>query len=150
MKYEYIPDKKMYAAVMGACAYIRNTGWFNKAVNYYADKYNVDADQLAEHIRRRQSVGQKASTKKRKYYWYAVEYSMGNERNGCDYFSPLEARYTIKRGMSAENVKNALSKRDDFLSEYAPVHWFGRVQQCDTQDEASELINLWAKEQKRL
>lgn len=31
-KYPYISDKRMYAAVMNACKYIRETGYFNKAI----------------------------------------------------------------------------------------------------------------------
>ena len=67
-KYPYIADKRMYAAVMGACSYIRDTGYFNKAVSYYADKYGVDENELAKHIRARQSSGQKGKTRKYKYF----------------------------------------------------------------------------------
>ena len=41
-KYPYIKGgKAMVAAVLGACSYIRETGYFNRAVTYYANKYNV-------------------------------------------------------------------------------------------------------------
>ena len=38
-KYPYIADKKMYAAVMSACKYIRETGRFNQAVERNAEWY---------------------------------------------------------------------------------------------------------------
>ena len=69
----YIPDKSMYAAVMGACRYIRATGYFSRAVSYYANLYDVDADELAAHIRARQSVGQKRkNAKTKRVYKYFV------------------------------------------------------------------------------
>lgn len=50
-KLPYIPNKDMYAAVMGACSMIRETGKFWTAVNYYADKHNVDKEEMIEYIR---------------------------------------------------------------------------------------------------
>lgn len=66
--YPYIKDKNMYAAVMGACSYIRDTGYFHKAVSYYADKYKVDEKELEREIRKRQAAGQKGKTRKYKYF----------------------------------------------------------------------------------
>ena len=63
-KYPFIPDKRMYAAVMGACKYIRETGYFNKAVQYNADKFGVDPNELEKEIRKRQSAGQKGKSSK--------------------------------------------------------------------------------------
>ena len=57
-KYPYVP-KKYYPAVILACKMIRESGWFNKAVSYCANKYNLDEDTLAHHIRKRQAAGQK-------------------------------------------------------------------------------------------
>lgn len=46
-KYPFIKGgKAMVAAVLGACSYIRETGYFNKAVRYYSEKYDVDPDEL--------------------------------------------------------------------------------------------------------
>lgn len=58
-KLPYIPNKDMYAAVMGACSMIRETGKFWTAVNYYADKHNVDKEEMIEYIRIAQSNGQR-------------------------------------------------------------------------------------------
>lgn len=73
-KLPYIADKKMYAAVMGACSYVRDTGYFNKATSYYADKYNVDVEEVRRYVRIAQGNGQKqaAKRKKREYKWYVV------------------------------------------------------------------------------
>lgn len=145
-KYPFIPDKRMYAAVMGACSYIRDTGYFNKAISYYAHKYGVNESELEKHVRARQGAGQKAANKskpKRVYKWFAVEYSMGNERNGACYFEPLEAQYCVARGIRADTVKDRLSKHDDYMSEYSPVHWFGRVEECETEEAAYQRISEW-------
>lgn len=147
-KYPYIKGgKAMVAAVLGACSYIRDNGCFNKAVTYYANKYNVNEAELARNIRARQAAGQRANGgRKRVYKWFAVEYSMGNERNGAAYFEPLEAQYSVAKGVSAETVKARLSKHDDYVSEYAPCHWFGRVVVCDSEDEARKLVEEWKSE----
>ena len=147
-KYPYIKGgKSMVAAVLGACSYIRETGYFNRAVTYYANKYNVSETELARNIRARQAAGQRENGgRKRVYKWFAIEYSMGNERNGAAYFEPLEAQYSVAKGVSAETVKARLSKRDDYVSEYAPCHWFGRVAACDSEDEARKLVEEWKSE----
>lgn len=146
-KYPYIKGgKAMVAAVLGACSYIRDTGYFNKAISYYADKFNVDADELARNVRARQGAGQRASGEKRVYKWFAVEYSMGNERNGAAYFDPFDAQYCVAKGVSEKSVKARLSKHDDYISEYAPCHWFGRVTACDSENEAEQMIKAWEHE----
>lgn len=55
-KYPYIADKQMYAAVMGACKWIRESGYFNKATQYYADKYGLDVGAVRAEVRKRQSA----------------------------------------------------------------------------------------------
>lgn len=143
-KLPYIPDKRLYAAVMGACSYVRETGWFNKATQYYADKYDVNVDDVRKYVRIAQGNGQK-TTAKRKYKWFAVEYSMGNERNGCDYFEPLFAEYTVRKGASKESVMRTMSKNDDYMSEYAPCHWFGRIEEFESEKEAIETAQEWKR-----
>lgn len=144
-KLPYIPDKKMYAAVMGACSYIRQTGWFNKATNYYADKYNVDLDELQRYVRIAQSNGQKTSAK-RKYHYFAVEYSKGNERNGNDFFNKREAMYVVKRGLTEYSVKNTMRKDEDPFGEYTLITFFGRIQVCDTKEDAESVVEKWKNE----
>jgi hypothetical protein len=70
-KLPYIENKKMYAAVMGACSYVRATGYFNKATSYYADKYGVDVEEVRRYVRIAQGNGQKRAAK-RKYKWYVM------------------------------------------------------------------------------
>ena len=144
-KLPFIPDKKMYAAVMGACSYVRDTGYFNKATQYYADKYDVDVDEVRKYVRIAQGNGQKQAAK-RKYYWFAVEFSMGNERNGCCYFEPIAAQYTVKKGLTPDSVQNSLSKDDDYFDEHSPCHWFGRIEQFETKQEAIDTIKKWRSE----
>ena len=144
-KYPFIKGgKAMVAATLGACRYIRDTGYFNKAIRYYAEKYGVDVKKLEKNVRERQAAGQKGKT--RKYKWFAVEYSMGNERNGVAYFDETSAVYGYAKGVSVESVKARLSKYDDYLSEYSPCHWFGRVTECENEQNAKTTAEQWAKE----
>ena len=125
-KYPFIPDKRMYAAVMGACSYIRETGYFNKAVSYYADKYNVDEDDLAKHIRARQSAGQRgrtSSAKGKKYKWFIV-----SDVYYCDAYGEEEpTNHRIERGISKDSILNRhfesdlrFSRANDYGGSYAP------------------------------
>lgn len=113
-RYPYISDKKMYAAVMGACSYIRDKGYFNKAVSYYADKYGVDPDELAKEIRKRQGAGQKGKTRKYKYYlvvgWSDEWYSMGDYDILFSQEEPQKwenERKKVAKIIKATNRKNA-------------------------------------------
>lgn len=107
-RYPYISDKKMYAAVMGACSYIRETGWFNKAVSYYANKFGVDSVELANHIRERQSAGQKAKNKdkpKRKYRYFLFAIILET----CEGSQRTVKSIKAYRGLSKETVFKRLS-----------------------------------------
>ena len=122
-KLPYIADKKMYAAVMGACSYVRDTGYFNKATSYYADKYNVDVEEVRRYVRIAQGNGQKqaAKRKKREYKWYVVIilrdwYCAGDcgEYESWHWNEQTKREHTtwaIKRATSAENAKNNVSRR---------------------------------------
>ena len=115
-KYPYIQNKKMYAAVMGACKWIRQDGYFNKAVKYYADKFNVDEKELENHIRARQSAGQKG--KKRgnyKYYRYKGEATLYCRE--MDY-GVIEFDLTFK-ALNKDNAHNQLYKK--LLDGYDPL-----------------------------
>ena len=100
MKYPYIPDKTLYAAVMYACKMIRETGWFNKAVEEASDYYDVPEEDIAREIRKRQSVGQKNSSKKRKYKWYIVdEYEHFQYRDDCEEYVSNPYRFKVVRAI---------------------------------------------------
>ncbi len=111
-KYPYIPDKKMFAAVMFACKLIRETGYFNKAVEKAADYYGVDEEELKRHIRERQSAGQKGKAKGRKYRWFILSeyelYELTNAQGYCEY-----GVYSIIRATSHENASCHFAERDD-------------------------------------
>lgn len=57
-KYPWVP-REYFAAMMGALKMIQDTGHFNKAVNYYSGKYNVDPNTLVKYIKERQGIEQK-------------------------------------------------------------------------------------------
>ena len=138
-KLPYIPDKKLYAAVMGACSYIRTTGYFNKAVRYYADKYNVSVDDVIRYVRIAQGNGQRMSTKKRKYHWFAVEYSNIEHIN---YFEEMYAQYVVVKATSEDNAMNRVYKH---YGENVMESWlsFGRIERCDTEDDAVRCCERW-------
>lgn len=158
-KLPYIPDKKMYAAVMGACSYIRETGYFNKATQYYADKYHVDVEQVRKYVRIAQGNGQKQAAKKapRKYKWYAVavmedyyylDYDVGRYFS-FEWSEKEKDENTHICIVKATSVKNAKSKIEDFPNR--PVWWLLSVPhkenlvreiiECETEKEAKEKQN---------
>ena len=112
-KYPYIP-KDYYPAVMYACSLIRKYGTFNVAVKTAANKYGVDKDEVAKHVRKRQGAGQKGTSRKYKYY-VVVGYT-DHWVNEYDYdilFSQYcpqewkENRQRIKNIIKATNLENA-------------------------------------------
>lgn len=124
-KLPYIPNKKLYAAVMGACSYIRETGYFNKATSYYADKYDVDIEDVKKYVRIAQGNGQKAAPK-RKYKWYVliilkdyycVGYGCDGEYSSWDWTEEEKHSATkvcIKRATTEINAKKQCDLHPDF------------------------------------
>lgn len=49
-KLPYIKDKRLYAAVMTACSMVKESGWFNKACKYAADKYDVREADVRDYV----------------------------------------------------------------------------------------------------
>ena len=148
-RYPYIPNKTMYAAVMGACSYIRETGYFNKAVSYYAEKYQVDADELAKHIRARQSVGQKgrrSNSTGRKYKWFIVCQTIWCEADGETTYSNPQ----VLKGLTEETVISRFSEsdwkntvRNDYGGAYAPVYGHKAIAQFDCETDANKALPNW-------
>lgn len=148
-KLPYIPNKKLYAAVMGACSWIRESGYFNKATRYYADKYGVDVDDVRKYVRIAQGNGQKQANKykKRKYKYWAIEYSIGGERfNNIEYFEKDHAQYSIEKATSKDNAMSHIDGNDRYWDEWAPQHFFGRCEPFDTKEQAKEQCEAWKKE----
>ncbi len=125
-KLPYIKDKPLYAAVMGACSYVRETGYFNKATSYYANKYNVDVEDVRKYVRIAQGNGQRGST--RKYKWYVIialpDYMHIDDCGTCDsweWSASEKANRSIvfvKKATSLKNAELALSRSfetTDFL-----------------------------------
>jgi hypothetical protein len=146
-KYPYIEGgKKMVAAVLGACSYIRETGYFNKAVSYYADKYGVDEEELADNIRKRQAAGRKAKaaeTGGRKFKYYVV----GNT-SYCDaMYDDTPSDLQIVRGLSKKTVENRFSERDwketyanDTGSSWSPIFRHTVLGEYETKQEAEDAL----------
>lgn len=139
-KLPFIKDKDLYAAVMGACSYVKATGYFNKATQYYANKYGVDVDDVRYYVRMAQANGQKGK-KRGKYHYFAIEYSRGHGER-CNYFEKSIAEYAVKRGLSENSVLNTMCANEDFERGYQ--YYFGRIEQCSTMNEAREMCSKWA------
>lgn len=138
-KYPYIPDKKMYAAVMGACKWIREDGYFNKAVSYYADKYGVSRTELAKHVRARQAAGQMGK-KREKYKYYILD---GRESSNCGMYN--DNRPVIVKATSAENARKHFYKEEDRTMRRAfesqdLVVWHEVLGEYETREEAREAL----------
>ena len=145
-KYPYIPDKRMYAAVMGACQYIRETGYFNKAVSYYAKRYDVDENELAGHIRARQAAGQKgkhSNNAGKKYKWFIVCKTVWCEADGeITLYDPF-----VIKGLTEETVIRRFSEsdwdrtvRDDYGGSYAPVYGHKVIAEFESEKEAKRAL----------
>lgn len=149
-KYPYIPNKKMYAAVMGACRYIREEGYFNKAVSYYADRYGVDEEELAKHIRARQSAGQKgrkSASKGKKYKYFLVCQWCTCDADGTPYVtSPPQ----ILKGLSEETVLTRFvdsdmnqTKAGDYGGNYVNVYHHAVIAEFNSKAEAEQNYPQW-------
>lgn len=106
-KYPYISDKKLYAAVMGACKWIRESGYFNKATKYYADKYDLDVDVVREEVRKRQSAGSKGKSRGKYKNYRFKGYCELYRRESFYGYNNFDV--TIK----AMNRENAIKKLDE-------------------------------------
>lgn len=152
-KYPYIPNKKLFAAVMGACSYIRDTGYFNKACEYYADKYGLKVEDVEREVRKRQSVGRKNKYKKVTYQYYAIEYSIGYGEEECFFQKYSNYVAEVKRATCKENAMHQVSNVED-RQIYAYHDWkdviayFGRVEEFKTKKEAQECVDKWLEERK--
>ena len=138
-KYPYIPPE-YYPAVMFACKMIRKTGYFNKACSIAANYYNVDADEVAKHVRARQGAGQKGKTG-RKYHWYIVLRLV----NSCDGSEQTVQDIQIVKATSANNASNRFSYEDyrnsDFSGSYYDLVYFSATyknMEFSTEDEAKD------------
>lgn len=49
-KLPYIDNPKLYAAVMTACSMVKESGWFNKACKYAANKYGVREADVRDYV----------------------------------------------------------------------------------------------------
>ena len=150
-KYPYISDKRMFAAVMCACRMIRDSGWFNKAVSYAADKFNVDEKILATHIRERQAAGQrkKQTAKGRKYKWFISEKWVSCDADGAG----NSLGFSIIRASSHDNAQTRFcmsdfeeTKRNDYGGAYSLVfnHYIrGNSEGYTTKTEALEALKKY-------
>ena len=148
-KYPYIPDKRMFAAVMGACSYIRETGYFNKAVSFYAEKYHVDEKELADHIRARQAAGQKgraSASKGRKFKWFFVCETIATDADPVPTYNSPQ----IVRGLTPQTVEHRYTENDfyrtmkaDYGGNYAEQYSHVVIASFDSKKEAEKYLPSW-------
>lgn len=132
-KYPYIANKTMYSAVMFACNMIRENSWFNKAVSTAADYYGVNEEELAKHIRARQSAGQKAKSKPKKYKWFTC-YTCVLTDMGYSVRNPQ-----VRKGISKENVAKMLTCDDNGGSRFVE-EWIEIIKEYSTKEEAEKRL----------
>lgn len=149
-KYPFITGgKNMVAATLGACSYIRATGYFNKAISYYAQKYNVNEYELTQNVRARQAAGQKKRapvSKGKKYKWFLICQTVWCEADGVtDYDNPV-----IVKGLSKETVHRRFTDsdwyatiRNDYGGSYAPVYGHQVIAEFDNEHDAVRAGEHW-------
>ena len=137
-QYPYIP-RDYYQPVMFACKMIREKQGYTKAINIAAKYYGVDRTELERFVRGRQAAGQKGTT--RKYKWYAVQYSKGNEYEQV--FMADKSCWDVVKAMSEDKAMGQIRKgfntygTNGFDGEW-PV--FGRVKEFETKEDAKAYI----------
>lgn len=117
--YPYIPDNRMYAAVMSAIKHIRETGQVSEAVRYNSKKYNVDAEEMLEHIRVRQNSSIHKRKRDYKYYvsvivydFHYLNFDMSSFRSAKWKEKDYEenTRITIVKSVAERNVISRLTQ----------------------------------------
>lgn len=111
-KYPFIP-KSLYPAVMFACKLLREGNGFEYSISASAKYYDVDKEELANHVRAREHAGQKG--KKRGHYSnYIVEYVVEDSLAECKRFNEPYNTEVVK----ALNEKNAVDRVIGSLLDY--------------------------------
>lgn len=141
MKLPYIYDKKLFLAVMGACSYVKATGWFNKACAYYADKYDVDEDEVCKYVHIA-SIKKGNSGYKFKYYVVAKMCS------SCEGSDVGIVNYRIQKAKNKDNAAKEY-KFIDTGSYYNTDYFDDVLYEFETRKEAEEkLAELQEKREK--
>jgi hypothetical protein len=147
-KLPFIADKDLYAAVMGACSWIRETGYFNKACSYYANKYSVDVDDVKQYVRIAQQNGRKASSKCKntKFKYYLVHGHFAGERGTLlNCYDKDSGKWELVKASNKKNAIKQLSKHDDF-SEFGSWFVYGEVIEFLSLDEVKNYIQQLKRE----
>lgn len=159
-KLPYIRNKRLYAAVMGACSYIRETGWFNKATQYYANKYGVGVDDVRKYVRIAQGNGQREAAKKKpatfKWYtavvmkdWYCADDD--GSHASWDYTHEEKVQHSfviVKRAKSLDNLERTIYnsaglKGADVFEVPHTVYTVIKATEYDTKREADEAMDRY-------
>ena len=145
--YPYIPDKRMYAAVMSAIKYIRKTGEVSKAVKYNAAKYNVDAEEMLEHIRVRQNTSIHKKKRDYKYYVSVIVYDFHYLLFDISSFKSAKwdeddykanTRTVVVKSVAEKNVINRLTQDNPRSWETGDYIRVQHIWEFDTQDMAEQ------------
>jgi hypothetical protein len=157
-KYPYIKGgKQMVAAVLGACKMISDTGYFNKAVSYYSEKYDVDKEELAKNIRARQAAGQKGRTCKYRYYavlFFKDYYTADDAGTRASWIWEEQdaKKHTYVKVLRATNKKNAETQIDNMGDACFPYksgtdYWVFHIKEFTEKKEAEKYLECinWEK-----
>ena len=138
-KLPYISDKNLYFAVKGACSWIKESGYFNKAVNYYSNKYNVDSEEVSKYVRIAQANGQKNKTRGT-FKYFAIHGNIASDISGfADYYSEDLASWFVVKALNAENAIKQIFKKLGY-NDYD--FWFavGKSFEFETKEDAEDYV----------
>lgn len=123
-KYPHIEGKDMYAAVMGACRWIRESGYFNKATKYYADKYGLDVEDVRAEVRKRQGAGQRGNKTGAAgpMKWFVVVKTVTCEAYGDTSVAGPARVVKAKKKETAGCNYNRENMANDYGGSFAPIY----------------------------
>lgn len=108
MKYPYISDRTMYAAVRYAGKLVRENGHLNHAITTAAGYYKVDQDELRRHLEARTKAGRNIHPAEHyKIEKYIVTFSLCTadmNREFCERFAMTEKVRARDQKHAAEKV----------------------------------------------
>lgn len=142
-KYPWVP-REYFPAVMFACKMIRESGYFNKAIEAASEYYNVDEVELEKHVRARQAAGQRGR-KRGSFKWFVAVPFVDSDAHPYD--GGPGGRPRIVKGLTKESVERRFTKcdagatkRNDYGGPYSLAYWTRIYGPFTSKSEAEEYV----------
>lgn len=132
---------------MNAIRYIRDTGQISKAVNYNARKFNVDPEELLEHIRVRQNSSIHKKKRNYKYFVSVILYDFHYLLFDISTFRSSKwdendfeknTRVKVMKSVAEKNVINRLTQDNPRSWETGDYIRVQHIWEFDTQEMAEQ------------